>query len=216
MLIAEDLVLLVLEDVTGRPVGGLSSRMLDLLAGGALVSELALTGAVQLHPDPVTHMVEVHPTGVRIPQDPLLQRCLTLAGGHARPAPLIRSCGIDMFGHVAGRLVHQGLLRQEQEKHFLITRTSWPAAEVSYKADMRRHLCAALFDGAHPSRRTATLIALLAAVDQAHMLFHSFALPPAHVQRRADVIARSDWAAGAVRGIFRASRRRGWGGAGWG
>lgn len=208
MLIAEDLVLLTLEDFSGRPVGGLSARMLDHLAGGALVSELALSGAVQLHPDPVTHMMEVHPTGVRLPQDPLLQRCLVLVGGHPRPAPLVRSCGVDMFGHLVDRLVHQGLVRREEQKRFLLTQTVWPATEISYKQDVRHHLSAALFDGAHASRRTATLIALLAAVDQAHLLFHSLDLPPAHVQRRANHIARGDWAAAAVRSVFRATHRR--------
>lgn len=227
MLIAEDLVLLTLEDFSGQPIGGLSPRTLDLLAGGALVSELALSGAVQLHPDPVTHMMEVHPTGVRIPQDPLLQRCLVLAGGRPRPAPLVKSCGIDMFGHIVARLVHRGLLRQEQEKRFLGTRTTWPAAEVTYKQDIRRHLAATLFDGAHPTRRTAALIGHLAAVEQIYRLFGSPAVFPTEVMTRADHVARSDWAAATVRGIVRASRTRGdwfgsgdgggWGGdGGWG
>lgn len=52
MLIAEDLVLLVLEDISGRPVSGLNASTLDLLAGGALVSELTLSSAVHLQRDP--------------------------------------------------------------------------------------------------------------------------------------------------------------------
>lgn len=209
MLIAEDLVLLTLEDISGRPVSGLNTWALDLLAGGALVSELALSGAVQLHMEPVGRTPEVHPTGVRSPEDPCLQRALVLAGGRPRPAPLVRSCGVQMFGHLTNRLVHRGLLRREQRKRFLITGTIWPAAEISYRQDVRRHLAAALFDGAHPSRRTATLIAHLAAVDQAHRLFVSPDIPPTHVKLRADQISRGDWAAVAVRGIFRASRQGG-------
>lgn len=209
MLIAEDLVLLALEDFSGRPVGGLDMGMLDFLAGGALLSELALSGAVQLHVDPVGRTPEVHPTGVRIPPDPCLQRALMLAGGAPRPVSLVRSCGNQMFGHLADRLVHQGLLRREEQKRLLVTRTVWPAVEIGYKQDVRRHLTAALFDGAHPSRRTATLIGLLAAVDQVHMLFISLDVPPAYVKRRADHIAQSDWAAAAVRSIFRATHRGG-------
>lgn len=209
MLIAEDLVLLTLEEVSGQPISGLSPRTLDLLAGGALVSELALSGAVQLHPDPVTHMMEVHPTGVRIPQDPLLQRSLMLAGGHPRPALLIRSCGIDIYGHLVNRLVDRGLLRREQERRFLITRTTWPAAEFSYKQELRRHLAAALFNGVHPTRRTATLIGHLAAVDQIHRLFGSPVVFPTDLVHRVNHVARGDWAATTVRGMFRASRTRG-------
>ncbi|MER6974340.1 GPP34 family phosphoprotein [Nocardioides sp. NPDC000445] len=224
MLIAEDLVLLTLEDFSGRPVNGLSTWARDLLAGGALVSELALSGAARLHQDPVTRMVEVHPTGVRIPQDPLLQRCLVLAGGHTRPAPLIRSCGIDMFVHLADRLAHRGLLRRVQDKRFLTTRITWPATEISYKQDVRRHLGATLFDGVHPTRRTAALIGLLAAAGQIDRLFFSPQMTPARLVHRADLASRGDWAASTVRGIIRTSRRRGdwWGGgdgggdSGWG
>ncbi|MFJ9390972.1 GPP34 family phosphoprotein [Nocardioides sp. NPDC101246] len=220
MLIAEDLVLLTLEDFSGRPVSGLSAQTLELLAGGALVSELALSGAVYLRPDPVTRMLEVHPTGVRIPQDPLLQHCLAFAGGNPRPASLVRRCGIDMYGHLADRLVHRGLLRRDQQKRFLITRTTWPAVEVTYKQDVRRHLGAALFDGVHPTRRTAALIGHLAAVEQIHRLFGSPTAFPTDVMDRADHVSRGDWAATTVRGIFRSSRRRGdWfggGEGGWG
>lgn len=218
MLIAEDLVLLVLEDISGRPVSGLNALTLDLLAGGALVSELALSGAVHLHRNPGTGMLEVHPTGVGVPQDPCLQRCLAFAGGRPRPVPLIRSCGTQMFGHLIGRLVDQGMLRREQERRFLITRTTWPAGVISYKQDVRRHLAATLFDGARsaqPTRRTATLIGHLAAVDQVHRLFVSPGVPPAYVMQRAYRVSRGDWVADTVRGIFRASRS-GWGGGGGG
>ena len=209
MLIAEDLALLLLEDFSGRPVGGFDMGTLDLLAGGALVSELALSGAVQLHLDPVRRTPEVHPTGVRIPTDPCLQRTLTLAGGRPRPMALVRSSGSQMFGHLTDRLVHRGLLRREEQKRFLGTRTVWPATEISYKQDVRRHLTAALFEGAHPSRRTATLIGLLAAVDQIHLLFFSPDVSPAFVKLRADHIAQGDWAVTALRSIFRATHRGG-------
>lgn len=209
MLIAEDLVLLALEDFSGRPVGGLDVETLDLLAGGALLSELALSGAVQLHVDPVGRTPEVHPTGVRNLTDPCLQRALTLAAAAPRPVSLVRSCGSQMFGHLADRLVHQGLLRREAQKRLFVTRTVWPSVEISYKQEVRRHLTAALFDGAHPSQRTAALIGLLAAVDQVHMLFLSLDVPPAHVKLRADHIAQNDWAAAAVRSIFRATHRGG-------
>ncbi|EGD40463.1 LigA [Nocardioidaceae bacterium Broad-1] len=208
MLIAEDLVLLMLEDLSGRPVGGLDMGTLDLLVGGALVSELALSGAVHLVVEPVGGTMEVHPTGVRVPADPCLQRSLVLAGGRARPAPLVRSCGIQMFAHIADRLVHRGLLRGETERRHLITRTIWPATEISYKQDVRHHLTAALFHGAQPSRRTATLIGLIAAADQVDLFFPSAILPLTEVRRRADHIAAGDWAATTVRGILRASRRR--------
>ncbi|MBC7277756.1 GPP34 family phosphoprotein, partial [Nocardioides sp.] len=189
----------------------------DLLIGGALVSELALSGAVHLQRNPGTDLVEVHPTGVGLPHDPCLQRCLTFAGGRPRPAPLITSCGTQMFDHLIERLVHRGMLRREQQKRFLITSTTtWPADEISYKQDVRRHLAAALFDAhVHPSRRTATLIGHLAAVDQAHRLFVSPGVPPAYVMQRADRVSRGDWVAATVRGIFRASRS-GWGGGGGG
>ena len=224
MLIAEDLALLLLEDFSGRPVGGFDMGTLDLLAGGALVSELALSGAVQLHLDPVRRTPEVHPTGVRIPTDPCLQRALTLAGVRPRPMALVRSSGSQMFGHLADRLVHHGLLRREEQKRFLGTRTVWPATEINYKQDVRRHLGATLFDGVHPTRRTAALIGLLAAAGQIDRLFFSPQMTPARLVHRADLASRGDWAASTVRGIIRTSRRRGdwWGGGdgggdgGWG
>lgn len=124
-----------------------------------------------------------------------------------------------MFGHLVERLVGRGMLRREQQKRFLITRTVWPTSDISYKQDVRRHLAATLFDsagGAHPTRRTATLIGHLAAVDQAHRLFVSPGVPPAYVRQRADLVSRGDWAAATVRGIFRASRSGSGGGGGGG
>jgi len=114
-----------------------------------------------------------------------------------------------MFEHLADRLVHRGLLRRETERRYLITRTVWPATEISYKQDVRHHLTAALFHGAQPSRRTATLIGLIAAVDQVELFFPAANVSLTEVRRRADHIAGGDWAAATVRGIIRASRRRG-------
>lgn len=215
MLIAEDLVLLMLEDFSGRPAGGLDLGTLDILVGGALVSELALSGAVHLVMEPVGRTQEVHPTGVRVPADPSLQRALVLAGGRARPAPLIRSCGMQMFEHLADRLVHRGLLRRETQRRYLSTRTTWPATEISYKQEVRHHLTAALFYDAQPTRRTATLIGLLAAIDQVDLFFPPAAMSLSELRHRADHISRGDWAAATVRGIFRASRRRGDGFGDW-
>lgn len=207
MLIAEDLVLLTLDDVSGRPVRGLDPRTLDLLAGGALVAELALSGAIGLHQDPTWLSIEVHPTGIRIPTDPCLQRALTLAEGRARPRALVRSCGVDMFAHLVERLVDRGLLRRERQRRLLSTQTTWPAAETGYKQDMFRHLAATLGHGVPPSQRTATLISLLAAVDQAHRIVFP-GTTPTHVRLQAAHIARNDWTAVAVRTAFTQGGRR--------
>ncbi|GGR49267.1 hypothetical protein J2S40_000239 [Nocardioides luteus] len=62
-----------------------------------------------------------------------------------------------MFEHLVDRLVHRGLLREEQEKRLIGTRTVWPATDVTYKEEARRHLLATLVHGVHPSQRTAYL-----------------------------------------------------------
>ncbi|NYI75624.1 GPP34 family phosphoprotein [Nocardioides panzhihuensis] len=209
MLIAEDLVLLTLEDITGQPVRGLGDMSKrNILLGGALLAELALAGVIEVRKQSFWQSSKVHQVAIGAPVDRRLQQAFSIIGERPMtPRALVSRIGSQKFDHLAGVLVGRGLLRREQRRVFLTTKTFWPAVDPRSKMPVRQQVASVLLHDAHPDHRTGTLIALLSAVDQAHRLFVSPSVPPRQVKQRAKQIARADWAAGAVRDAIVATHR---------
>lgn len=209
MLIAEDLVLLILEDATGSPVRGLGDvRKRNILLGGALLAELALTGSIEVRKKSVLHSPKVHPVTEGVPADYCLQQAITIIRERPKsPRALVSRIGDQKFDYFAGVLAGRGIIRQERRRVFLTTKTFWPVVDPRSKQPVRDRIATVLLHGGHPDHRTGTVIALLSAVDQAHRLFVSPSVPPRVVKQRAKQIARADWAAGAVRDAIVATRQ---------
>lgn len=201
MRIAEDLVLLTLDDVTGQPVKGLRDRSKrDILLGGALLTELALVGAIDVRSKAFFLPPKVRPVAVGVPEDYCLQQAITTIRERPRaPRALVGRIGHERYDYFAGVLAGRGVLRRERRRAFLSTRTVWPVADSRSKQPLRDQISSVLLHDGLPDQRTGTLIALLSAVNQAHRLFVSPSVPPRAVKKRAKRIARADWAAGAVR-----------------
>lgn len=207
-LIAEDVVLLTLDDATGRPVRGLRRRgKRDVLIGGALLAELALNGSVDVRRAFFGLSAKLRPVTAGAPADALLQRAFITVGEKPRhPRALVGRIGHQRFDYLAGVLVGRGVLRREQRRRSLTTTAVWPVLDARSKQAVRDQIASVLLRDARPDERTGTLIALLSAVDQAHRLFVSPSVSPRIVKRRAKQIARADWASDAVRNAIIATR----------
>ena len=108
---------------------------------------------------------------------------------------------------LAGRRI---LERREGKLLGLLPRTTWPAADTSRDHQLRRSITVCLVDGGRPDQRTAALIALLAAIDQAHKaVTPNHAASKRQLKKRANQIAEGQWAAKAVKDAVAAAASSG-------
>ncbi len=203
-LIAEDLLLLLLDDRRGTP----ASQHTDLCLGGAVLAELALLEAVTVSGRSGmwrTAKVRVVPGAVA--EDEVLRDALALVAEKERSAQdLVRRLGKGLRERLGDRLVARGILERRDERVLgLFPRTRWPEVDSTHEEQVRRRLAATLCAGAQPDERTGTLVALLSAVDRAHRSVDHEGLSAREVRRRAKQVAEGDWAAGAVRDAVQAA-----------
>lgn len=169
MLIAEDLLLLLLDDDTGKVVG--DSSKLDTALAGAVLLELARAGRVEVgepgrwsSTGPIV-VVDPAPLG-----DPVLDAALEEAGAKQdrKPADLISVIQKGLRDTLTERLAERGILRREDGKILRIfSTTSWPAEDSRHEDAVREELHGVLVTGLTPDARTLALVGLLAALDAA-------------------------------------------------
>ena len=202
-LLAEDLLLLLLDDDSGR----LRTSYADTVLGGALLTELALLGAVGVpEKTSVWRTAKVHATGTPV-ADPLLQEALAVVGRKDRSAEdLVTRLGKGRRDVLAQRLVERGILQRRDTRLLgIFPRRRWPTLDASHEQDVRRSVTQVLVEGAEPDQRTGALVALLAAIDRAHKVVDHEGLSSHEVRKRAKQIAEGAWAARAVRDAIAAA-----------
>jgi hypothetical protein len=198
MLIAEDVLLLLVDDRTGRFL--VDSTRLDNVLAGAVLVELVTIERVGFAPAgggvKRGRMVVVDATP---PDDPVLQGALaTVAASRpAKPEQLIARVRKRLRTTLLERLTEAGALRHSTRKLVgILPRTTWPAVDSSHKRELRARLQDVLVAGATPDGRTAALVSLLLAVNAAHKVVDA---DKKAVRARAKGIAAGDWAGAAVK-----------------
>ena len=198
-LIAEDLLLLLLDDETGRTPSGLD---VTTVLGGALLIELALAGAVEVEQrTSFWNAAKVSAVPGASLGDQLLTDALALTGEKRRTAQdLVGRLGKGLRDRLTERLERAGILQRRDTKILkLFPSTTWPAADRTHEQTLQRDLVSALVAGNEPDARTGAIIALLVAVDRAHKTVPHDGLPAREVKKRAKAIAEGSWAAEAVK-----------------
>ena len=197
MLIAEDLLLLVLDDEKGT----LASSWVQQALGGAILTELVLTGSAQVMPKSgLTPAKAVAVPGQR-PDEPILAAAYdSLSAKPLTAKAAVTNLGKGLHEALAARLCDRNILKRRDEKILgLFPRTTWPAADSTHENAVRGQLAAVLVQGATPDARTGPLIALLSSIDLAHKVVDTRAVGAGTVKKRAKEIARGDWAAKGVK-----------------
>jgi Golgi phosphoprotein 3 (GPP34) len=196
MLLAEELLLLALDDETGK--NRLSS--IDLGLAGAVLIELALLERVR-----VAERGESVKAGRLVvlpgpaPASPVLARGLEVVSDREgrRPQDVLTKLGKGLRERLADGLVDSGVLRRQPHRVLgLFPTQRLPAQDTAHEATVRERIWAAL-SGAEPDERTAALIALLSAMNAVTTVFD--APNKRVVRKRAKEIAEGQWAATAVR-----------------
>lgn len=205
ILIAEDMLLLLLDDESGKLT--LTSYPQTVL-GGALLVELATAGAVEVEEKTsVWRSAKVRAVAGAAPADPVLRAAYDVIADRPRTAQdLVQRLGKGARDALADRLAERGLLERHDDRVLgLFPRTRWPAVDSSHEQEVRRQLTAALVQGVDPDERTGALVALLSAIDKPHKVVDHEGLSAGEVRKRAKAIAKGDWAAKAVRDAITAS-----------
>lgn len=203
MLIAEDLLLLLTDDRTGKLLA--PSAQVDIALGGALLIELALL-----------ERVEVAQRGARVragrllvsdrspTSDRLLDEALTVLAGSERmkPKDVVRRLGKGVRGRVYARLAGQGILREERGKILgVLPVHHWPTTDAEHEREIREPLANALHSGSVDDARTGALVALLYALKAAPKVIDpaSAGVSKKELNANAKRIAGGNWGAQAVR-----------------
>jgi hypothetical protein len=199
-LIAEDLLLLLLDDETGKP----QTHQLETALGGAVLVELALAEAVTVSKEAKPALfrqakVRAEP-GVEVEDIVLADALRTVREKERSAQDLVVRLGKALTDPLCDRLVERGVLDPRADKLFgLIPRTRWPARDSSHEEEVRRALTDVLVAGVEPEPRIGALAALLYAVDRAHKTVPHEGLSNGEVRRRAKQVSEGQWAAVAVK-----------------
>ena len=203
MLIAEDLLLLLTDDETGKLAA--STTLVDIALGGALLVELALIERVDVAgPDERVSrgrlvVRDAGPTG-----DDVLDEALTRAASKEgkKPQSVVTALGKGARGRLYERLAASGILRAEEGRVLgLFPTHHWPTQDAGHEAAVRDALDTALKNRAATDVRTGALIALLSALNVVHEVVDpgALGLSKRELNASASRIAEGDWAASAVR-----------------
>ena len=203
MLLAEELLLLVTDDASGRLSA--PAAQVDAGLGGANLIELTFMNKVD-----ITGEGDQGKRGRIIVRDPspvgdevldaALQILAARQGG--KPSTVIRPLGKNLRRTLYQRLAATGVLRAGQGRSLGIfpTRT-WPTEDARHEEHVRQLVTRALVQQAEPDARTAALIALLHALRCEHKVVdpRPYQLSRRQLKERAGQIAQGNWASGAVR-----------------
>jgi hypothetical protein len=202
MLLAEDLLLLLTDDDTGRLVA--DGAQVDIALGGARLVELTLLGRVDITGEDEGRKGRLVVRSSEPLEDPLLQDALDTCVRHEgkKPQSVVGPLGKKLREELYRRLTDNGVLRAEQGRVLGIFPTKrWPAADAAHERQVRAALEQALLTGLPPEPRTAALVSLLRALRTLHKV-----VPPKHhglsrrdLDRRAKEIGEGDWGSAAVR-----------------
>ena len=203
MLLAEDLLLLVTDDASGRlSVPGVQA---DAGLGGANLVELTLLGKVDVageqDPGKPGRIIVRDPSP---PGDEVLDTALQtlVARQGSKPSAVIRPLGKNLRPVLYQRLAASGVLRAGHGRALGIfpTRT-WPTQDPSHEAEMRQLVTQALVQPSAPDEPTAALIDLLHALKCEHKVVdpRPYQLSRRQLRARAAEIAQGNWASEAVR-----------------
>lgn len=203
MLVAHDLLLLLLDDETGKITW--HAHEPDKALAGAVLIDLAARELIGVTGPDAAKKGRLVVNAGAAPPEPVLRRALDVVREREgrKPDAVLAPLAKGLRDQLADELVAAGILRREEHKALgLFRATRLPAADDSRETALRAELAAILTGDRQPDERTGPLIALLFAVEAIATV-----VPPEHkrtAKRRAKEIAEGDWAATAVHDAVRA------------
>jgi hypothetical protein len=210
MNLAADLLLLLMDDDSGKPV--VEGTQLDLALAGAVMLDLVTAGRL----DVSGPGEEVRPGRLVVRdaspvEDAVLDAALQALVGRrpAKPKDALPVLRKGLRPRLLDALVARGILRAEEGRVLGVFPTHrWPAVDSAHEDRVRAGLVEVLVSGRDPQPREAALVSLLFAVDRvAKVLGDAGAgLGGRELKRRAKAVADGEFAGAAVRQAVQAAQ----------
>lgn len=203
MLLAEELLLLVTDDTSGRLSA--PAPQVDVGLGGANLIELTLMNKVDISGgDDLGRRGRIvirdpSPSGDQV-LDAALQILIAREG--KKPTAVVQPLGKNLRPVLYQRLTDSGVLRAAQRRALGIFPTrAWPTQDAGPEAEVRQTVTQALVQQSSPDQRTAAIVALLHALKCEHKVVdpRSYQMSRRQLRARAAEIAEGNWASDAVR-----------------
>ena len=207
MLLAEDLLLLVTGNASGRL--SVPSAQVDAGLGGANLIELTLLNKVDLSGEgdqgkPGRIIVrDPAPAGDEV-LDAALGILMTRQG--RKPSTVIRPLSKNLRQGLYQRLAEGGMIRAGRGRTLgIFPARTWPAQDARHEEQVRQLVTQALVQRTAPDARTAALIALLHALKCEHKIIdpRPYQLSRRQLRARAEEVAMDNWASEALRKVIR-------------
>lgn len=159
---AEEIVLLALNDETGKISRNVPEQSLECAIAGALLMELDFTNRIDTDPENIT-VVNKDPTG-----DPLLDETLSVLGGTGSSVPITKALAQLMLraeefeGRLLAALVHKGIL-QEKDSSFLWIKgeRTYPAIDGKEESEVRTRIRMIVLTDTIPDPRDVVIVSLM-------------------------------------------------------
>lgn len=201
MLLAEDLLLLLTDDVSGKTL--VDTSKLDLALAGAVVLDLAERERVDVAgPGESVKEGRLAVRDMSATGDPVLDEALRKIAdrGPRKPAAVLPQLAKGLREGLYHRLADRGIVRSEKGRTLgILPAHHWPAADSAHEDEVRRGLHDVLAVGRAPSEREVLLVSLLHAVDQVPKVVAGPGVDKREVRRRGKAIAEGEFAGAAVR-----------------
>jgi hypothetical protein len=203
MLLAEDLLLLVTDDTSGRLSA--PAVQVDAVLGGANLVELTLLNKVDLSGEgdqgkPGRIIIrDPSPVGDEV-LDAALGIVIMRQG--SKPSAVIRPLSKHLRQGLYQRLAASGMIRAGRGRTLgIFPVRTWPAHDARHEEQVRQLVTQALVQQTAPDARTAALIALLHALKCEHKIIdpRHHQLSKRQLRARAEEVAMDNWASEAVR-----------------
>ncbi|GAA1856877.1 GOLPH3/VPS74 family protein [Myceligenerans crystallogenes] len=208
MLIAEDLLLLAVDDESGKTVhvDNLGARL-----AGAILADLAEADRILTRGAPEAGASQedrkkaaeanILITNNAATGNKALDAALEILKNERQAGKVVNLVAKDAEDNILEGLVERGILEKKETKLFaLLPQTSWPAPDSSHENALRANLRKVLLEGAEPDARTGTLISLLHGTSLVSNVLGKDVEKDARkaAEARAEEIAGSEWGAGNV------------------
>lgn len=207
MLIAEDLLLLLTDDESGKPI--VDTTRLDLGLAGAVLIDLAerdrveVAGPGEAVQEGRLYVRDRTPTGEAV-LDEVLGR--VDERGPKKPASMVPHLTKGLREALYERLATRGVVHAEEGRVLgIFPRRQWPATDSTHEDEMRRGLHDVLVAGREPTVHEAMLVSMLYAVEQVPKVLGD-GVDKREVRERAKAIAEGQFAGEAVRKAVEAVR----------
>ncbi|MGH3722701.1 MAG: GOLPH3/VPS74 family protein [Mycobacterium sp.] len=193
--IAEDLLLLLLNNATGRPLLEKNRRSKALAA--AIVLDLALAQrirpATQGEPAKAGHLLVLN---MPYTGDPVLDRAIDrLRRRPMSPAEAIAKVRRGVDSQMLHRLEMTGHIRAVRTGNGLFPEKYWPVTNIARANAVRQGVTDVLFQDAPPAPRTAAIIAVLHGINGFDAILSLDPVGKQQVSRWSQTIADGGWAA---------------------